>query len=258
MTSGMDGLANQLKAAAGKLLPARPRGSFVGVEALVKRHAEQVAQFEAWAAAGSWAQFHRHHYDWWAFPVDETSSRPQYSLPAAAVGELRSRPDFLTRHARGVYLLLLAWGWDLDACSAVCSPAADQAWASWPVRLYKCGRSLQVLGQWDLFMRVQAYAEHAQRRGWPLQFHSSATRRTEDVLVKWREIPVPAGTVRGHGGRKDDSYAGTSSSVVGGAAQCVDTVAGAGADAGAGAGPRGAGSCTCTRSGTTQPEKDTT
>ncbi len=34
---------------------------------------KQNVKFKQWTQKGSWDVFHSSHYDWWAFPIDQTS-----------------------------------------------------------------------------------------------------------------------------------------------------------------------------------------
>jgi len=47
--------------------------SFVGIDELKRKQAEQLAAFERWAARGDWQAIHCDHFDWWMFPIDEAS-----------------------------------------------------------------------------------------------------------------------------------------------------------------------------------------
>ena len=72
--------------------------SFVGLEGLIRTHAEQIAPFEGWAAAGDWERFHRSHYDWWVFPVDRRSSWGlQWTVYEGEVARPRNGSSCLSR-----------------------------------------------------------------------------------------------------------------------------------------------------------------
>lgn len=68
------------------------------------------------------------HYDWWTFPIVESSNahRMRYALPPDAVQALRSDTTFIVRFDRGVYLMVLSWGWDLAGKCWVQNPGAHQ------------------------------------------------------------------------------------------------------------------------------------
>lgn len=59
---------------------------------------------------------------------------------------LRQDEEFIGRFLRGVELLMLSWGWDLRGRFNVADPDPDQRWQDWPIRLYKCAKSLKLLG----------------------------------------------------------------------------------------------------------------
>jgi hypothetical protein len=118
---------------------------FVGIPELKRRQAEELARFEVWAARGDWHAIHRAHYDWWMFPIDETSQHgAPYTVYAGDIVELKQDPVYVRNYLRGVTLLALAWGWDLKERCPVARPQPGQAWSDWPIRLYKAGRSLQL------------------------------------------------------------------------------------------------------------------
>lgn len=121
--------------------------TFIGVEALVARHAEQVLAFAQWAQARDWDAFHTNHYDWWAFPVNRRSSfGDQYKVTPEALHALRADSVFLARWQEGVALVCLSWGWLITQQQYVAQPDPGQRWAHWPVRLYKMALSAQLLG----------------------------------------------------------------------------------------------------------------
>ena len=53
---------------------------FVGLADMKRRHADQILLFEQWAMYG-YEDFHRNHYDWWTYPIDEPSSFGCVILP---------------------------------------------------------------------------------------------------------------------------------------------------------------------------------
>lgn len=138
------------------------------MEGLIAKNAAQLRTFEAYAAGGKWASFHHDHYDWWAFPIDERSSHGYaYTVFPAEVAALQARPEFMARIRRCAQLLALSWGWDLDASAPVPSPDVKhgQAWAHWPVRLYKAARCMQLFGLEAQFQSLRALALGLLKRG---------------------------------------------------------------------------------------------
>ena len=53
---------------------------------------------------------------------------------------------------------MLSWGWDLKGRCYVEDPDPDQRWQDWPIRLYKCAKSLKLLGFEEEFESVREYA----------------------------------------------------------------------------------------------------
>jgi hypothetical protein len=136
------------------------------LEVLVREQARQVQQFEVWAARKDWARFHQSHYDWWTFPIDEMSKKPEFRVDAADVALLKAHPGFLESLRRACELLLLSWGWDLSTAAPIKHPGPNQAWADWPIRLLKMTRSSQIFGLKDCFDagRVLARSLHEEGR----------------------------------------------------------------------------------------------
>ena len=132
---------------------------FVGIAELKRRQAEQLAAFEQWSASGNWQAIHSAHYDWWMFPIDETSQHgAAYTVYAGDIEELKRDPVFVKNYLRGAELLALAWGWNLASRSYVANPQRGQAWSHWPIRLYKAARSLQLFGYTDAFESLKMFA----------------------------------------------------------------------------------------------------
>jgi hypothetical protein len=127
--------------------------------ALKARHATQIDEFEAWAAAGDWRVFHREHYDWWAFPIDRPSSQgPRWVVSPDEAAELRGDPAFWTRYERGLKLVAASFGWDLGRASRITAPQPGQGWHDWPVRLHKMARSARLFGADRAFESLRALA----------------------------------------------------------------------------------------------------
>ena len=111
---------------------------FAGLPKLIAQHQKQVAMFEDWAAAQSWSSFHEAHYDWWAFPINQPSSRAwQWTVLDGDVRELQANPEFIMRLKAGIRLLGAAWGWDTENSTVCQQCSAHQRWQNWPIRLWK-------------------------------------------------------------------------------------------------------------------------
>lgn len=139
---------------------------FIGLEALKEQHAEQIAAFERWAAMGDWYAFHENHYDWWAYPVNRRSGYGErYKMTPEAVEALQHDSTFLALWRRGVELGCLAWGWSLAEGRYIDHPQPQQAWAQWPVRLYKMAVSAKVLYQPDVWGQLCLLADDLRAKG---------------------------------------------------------------------------------------------
>lgn len=124
---------------------------FVGLAALKREHAEQLAEFESWATAKKWQTFHRSHYDWWVFPYSEPSSHAfAYTIFEREAAELRKDGEFMARYLRAAELVFRAWGWHLREARPLGADEIDNArsqrWSNWPIRLFKATRSLLLMG----------------------------------------------------------------------------------------------------------------
>lgn len=162
--------------------------SFIGVAALKRRHAAQVAEFEAWAARADWGRFHSSHYDWWAFPIDRPSSYGwAYVVCAGDAAELAADPTFAERFVRGVELVAGSMGWDLVARRPLGELQPGQGWHDWPVRLHKMARSARLLGSADAFDSLQTYALALIAQGKRFEFGGT------DLAWLFRGEPDPHG-----------------------------------------------------------------
>lgn len=156
---------------------------FVGIEQLKSEQLDQLVLFQKWADESSWSTFHNSHYDWWAFPIDKPSAKGfRYSVSSDVVEALMLDATFIEQLRKCSSLLLLSWGWDVDAHKLVENPEEDQRWAMWAVRLYKCNRSLKLFQQEDLVASTQVYARHLIEQGIPLTYDGRDL--SEDILRK--------------------------------------------------------------------------
>ena len=145
---------------------------FVGLKALKEKQASQLALFEVWAKSHDWMQFHSSHYDWWMFPFSKPSQFGfAYVVCESEIRELKQDPDFVRNYLRGVELLLLSWGWDLQKECGITEPDHDQSWHNWPIRLYKCAVSLQEFGYTAEFNSVRSYARLLLKQGVSFEYN---------------------------------------------------------------------------------------
>ena len=165
---------------------------FIGVAKLKEEHAKGLHLFRAWVAAGTFESFHRSHYDWWMFPIDEESGRgAAYTLSPADCARVRADEEFILAIREGVKLLMLAWGWDVDAGAPIAdaNSGAGQKWTGYAVRLWKAGRCLLVLHQDDLFAQLHKFAHTQMHKGDKLTFSSSRHARAHCVEL-WQTQPM--------------------------------------------------------------------
>ena len=128
-------------------IPDSDHPEFIGCEKLVERHRNQITSFRQWASASDWNSFHHNHYDWWAFPITAPSSYGHmFSVSAESVAHLKADKDFIVELAEGAQLLLQSWGWNYETNRPIDHPTTGQSWANWPIRLYKCWKSMRLLG----------------------------------------------------------------------------------------------------------------
>ena len=153
-------------------LPKNEHPEFVGLEALKAKQAAQLAVFEEWALNNDWQHFHASHYDWWMFPYSQPSQFGfAYVVYASETEALKQDSLFIRSYLRGVELLFLSWGWDLQNEVEVPEPAHDQKWHNWPIRLHKCAMSLQEFGFVREFDSVRKYARMLIRQGVSFEYN---------------------------------------------------------------------------------------
>jgi hypothetical protein len=139
---------------------------FIGVDALIKENANQLSQFRTFAENRDWQSFHSNHYDWWAFPIGSPSSYGyRYSVSRESVKVLKQSPEFLSNLSESAGLLLLSWGWDSAKNENLANVDSGQAWAYWPIRLYKAWRSMQIFGLTEREISLSVYAHHLRDKG---------------------------------------------------------------------------------------------
>ncbi|CAF1156708.1 unnamed protein product [Didymodactylos carnosus] len=163
---------------------------FIGIPSLLKQHRTQLDQFNQWFSKRDWLSFHHHHYDWWAFPVNERSSRGcMYQLTDDNITELQTNEKFISDLRQCAKLVCLSWGWDIDEKELCQITDEHQKWAYWPVRLYKIGRCMFIFDQEDYYQSLKQYAIFIQNnKKEKLDFFSHTKNRKVDVLQQWEEM----------------------------------------------------------------------
>jgi hypothetical protein len=139
---------------------------FIGKENLKAEQLKQLELFRLWASNSNWTAFHDNHYDWWSFPIDKPSQKGfRYSISKEMREELKQDQGFINQLRESTVLLLLSWGWDAETSRPVANAEPGQDWANWPVRLFKCNRSLKMFAQADLVESSQKLAVNLRERG---------------------------------------------------------------------------------------------
>ncbi|KAJ4460606.1 hypothetical protein PAPYR_3249 [Paratrimastix pyriformis] len=99
-------------------------------------------------------------------PATPLPSPPNgYRFFFAERDELIKDPLYMARYRRAVELCCLSWGWSLRTDAPVGRPTEGQRWWGWDIRLRKMGQSLLLLGQKDLFEKVQLMVDDLRTQG---------------------------------------------------------------------------------------------
>jgi hypothetical protein len=178
-----------LKAQVGIQAGKNAHPTFVGIQgmkdSLRKRNSAgdgDLNKFIAWAQAGDWEQFgpNFHHYDWWMFPIDRSSSGQgwQFTVYHEDIQALKADQAFLKDYRLGAILLIQSWGWDVKNKCSYAHPGQGQKWRNWDVRLGKLAHSLILFEQWDLYDSLEAYVKqltqsNVQLESWVLSYFPS-------------------------------------------------------------------------------------
>lgn len=138
----------------GPRMPGEPK-----VEYLIRTQEEHLKEyFEIWAYDKRWDMFHTSHYDWWMFPIPRPSVQKGelFAVSLKEIEELRSNPESMKNYRRGVELVLLSWGWDVNTGEMVPSGnrGARQSWEGYGVRLGKMADFLFRFGEEELYEQV--------------------------------------------------------------------------------------------------------
>ena len=152
-------------------IPDRDHNDFIGVDTLIQENANQLFQFRTFAQNCDWMSFHSNHYDWWAFPIDAPSSFGyRYSVSKESIRLLKQSPEFLPNLSESADLLLLSWGWNSTKNENLSDAQFGQAWAHWPIRLYKAWRSMQIFGLNEMEASLNIYAHSLRESGHSLDY----------------------------------------------------------------------------------------
>lgn len=109
-------------------------------------------------ATKNYYRIHHSHYDWWAFPINETSSHgDKYQVMDKDVDLFKGNPQFVKALRSNAILVCKAWGYNLEEGVLYKNVTPDQKWQGWPIRLYKMSRSLELFQQIDLHANAVKY-----------------------------------------------------------------------------------------------------
>lgn len=147
--------------------------AWVGVNEMIRLQQETYDRFLRWTTESAWHEFHRAHYDWWAYPIDRKSQHGfKYTVYADEIAALRATPAYVNILKELARLQLLAYGWSLiDAKSAADREQGQRFSGDTRVaRLEKCARSLQLFGLCDQFRSVQTFAQLLISKGVSMQW----------------------------------------------------------------------------------------
>eukprot|EP00438_Fugacium_kawagutii_P029037 Skav228260 [mRNA] locus=scaffold3031:160114:162478:+ [translate_table: standard] len=126
------------------------------------KQAETLNTFRQYASAKTWEKLHRHHFDWWMFPIDD-GSKAEFNLCSEEdVLALRNDEEWLEGYHEALRLASAAWGWDLDQACRIDPPENGMGWTNWDVRLAKMCRSVYLLEQGDMLASLQKFARDLQ------------------------------------------------------------------------------------------------
>eukprot|EP01119_Soliformovum_irregulare_P000755 TRINITY_DN10553_c0_g1_i1.p1 TRINITY_DN10553_c0_g1~~TRINITY_DN10553_c0_g1_i1.p1 ORF type:complete len:168 (-),score=37.07 TRINITY_DN10553_c0_g1_i1:58-561(-) len=163
--------------------------AFVGLDNLKKQQYEELRRFEEARSTGLYDRIHHSHYDWWMFPIDETSSMgSKWTVSDEDIASLKQDEEFMQHLRRGVEILMESWGWNLQESKLIEDPHPMQKWMDWPVRLYKAGRCMQLFGEEAIFSSLLKFAEMIESKGADLKFQSSSLKKRVHVIQQWKEL----------------------------------------------------------------------
>ena len=135
-------------------------GSMLRMAMLLQMQTKYLDFFKSCAELNNWAKLQRDHFDWWIFPIDD-SSRPEYNLYSEDdIGLLRSDPIWLNNYRESVRIIASSWGWDVEDS---CRIPNGGAWNHHDVRLAKVIRSLWLFEITEYFNSMQEFARSDQK-----------------------------------------------------------------------------------------------
>ena len=130
------------------------------VTMITEKCSAQNRDFKEWASQKNWLAFHQARYDWWAFPINQSSARygTIYQLSFDDVQEMRKDTEFIRILRQNAVLVCKSWGWNLLTSQFIQFCTLHQQWQSNSVRLKKICKSLDIFHQKDLLSSALKYA----------------------------------------------------------------------------------------------------
>lgn len=104
-----------------------------------------LTQLQAFSGNKDYNAIHSHHYDWWMFPIDRSSTGKgeKFRLSDRHFTALSQNSAFLKDYVEGIRIVLDAWGWDLKNKRDISN--GSQRWDGYGIRLAKTANSLQLI-----------------------------------------------------------------------------------------------------------------
>eukprot|EP00747_Dinoflagellata_sp_TGD_P167059 gnl/TRDRNA2_/TRDRNA2_190864_c0_seq1.p1 gnl/TRDRNA2_/TRDRNA2_190864_c0~~gnl/TRDRNA2_/TRDRNA2_190864_c0_seq1.p1 ORF type:complete len:324 (-),score=52.65 gnl/TRDRNA2_/TRDRNA2_190864_c0_seq1:14-985(-) len=137
--------------------------SLARLDGFKAKQLETLGLFRQWEEKGDYDRWHRAHFDWWAFPIDDGSKAAFNVTSEEDVEALRSDPEWLSRYHECVVLVARSWGWDVEAETRIADASPGQHWRNLDVRLAKICRSLYLFEQEQLLSSMQKFATEIQQ-----------------------------------------------------------------------------------------------
>lgn len=103
-----------------------------------------LTQLQAFSRSKDYNAIRSHHYDWWMFPIDRstTGKGEKFRLSSHHFTTLAQHPAFIKDYIEGIRIVLDAWGWDLKNKRDISK--GSQRWDGYGIRLAKMANSLQL------------------------------------------------------------------------------------------------------------------
>lgn len=127
------------------------KDTYCGDGALLSLQKEQLHEFRQWSNLVKWDNFHSNHFDWWVFPINESSRYNKlFSVPNQNIQCLKENLNFLADYRELAGNVYLSWGWNLTSLEPLKESSVHQAWNNNSIRLYKSIKSFSLFAQIDL------------------------------------------------------------------------------------------------------------